>query len=80
MKISIDVSFKNKILDPEAQVIFNTLHSLNFKNAKKVSIHKNFIIDLDIDNRELALKTADEMAKSFLVNLVIEDYIIKIIE
>lgn len=80
MKISIDVYFKNGILDPEAQAVFNTLISLNFKNTKNLSIHKNFIIDLDIDNENMALETADKMAKDLLVNSTIEEYKIKIIK
>ena len=78
MKISIIVTLKKDVLDPQGKVIQQTLDGMGFEGVNEVRQGKYFEIDTqEIDNKKAKAKV-EEMCKKLLANLVIEDY--KIIE
>ncbi|MGX2981787.1 phosphoribosylformylglycinamidine synthase subunit PurS [Helicobacter sp. 23-1045] len=79
MKAEIEISLKEGILDPQAKTIFNALHSLGFDCVKDLKITKKMIVDLDLQDADLAQIRAESMAKDLLANPVIENYNIKIL-
>ncbi len=74
MKISIIVTLKKAVLDPQGKVIQQTLSNMNFNNINSVRQGKYFEIDIDEENLDKAQLKADEICKKLLANLVIEDY------
>ena len=74
MKISVVVTLKRDVLDPQGKTIKKTLESMNFKNINDVRQGKYFEIDIDEKNQKKAEEKTDEMCKKLLTNLVIEDY------
>ena len=74
MKISIIVTFKKEVLDPQGTVIQQTLKNMGFKGIKNIRQGKYFDIELDETNKEEAKKVAEEICKKLLANLVIEEY------
>ena len=78
MKISVIVTLKRDVLDPQGKTIKKALESMNFKNVNDVRQGKYFEIDIDEKNQKKAEEKAEEMCKKLLANLVIENY--KIIE
>ena len=74
MKISIIVTFKKEVLDPQGKVIQQTLKNMGFKSIKSVRQGKYFDIEINETNKEEAKKTAEELCKKLLANLVIEEY------
>ena len=74
MKISIIVTLKKDVLDPQGKTIKKVLEGMNFLNLNNLRQGKYFEIDIDEKNRKKAEETAEEMCKKLLVNLVIEDY------
>ena len=74
MKISILVSFKKEVLDPQGNVIQQTLKNMGFKSIKSVRQGKYFDIEINETNKEEAKKIAEELCKKLLANLVIEEY------
>ena len=74
MKISIIVTFKKEVLDPQGKVIQQTLKNMGFKSIKNIRQGKYFDIELDETNKEEAKKVAEEICKKLLANLVIEEY------
>ena len=78
MKISITVTLKKDVLDPQGNTIKKALENMNFKNINDIRQGKYFEIDIDEKNEKKAREKAEEMCKKLLANLVIEDY--KIIE
>ena len=74
MKISVIVTLKRDVLDPQGKTIKKTLESMSFKNINDVRQGKYFEIDIDEKNLKKAEEKADEMCKKLLTNLVIEDY------
>ena len=78
MKISVIVTLKKDVLDPQGKTIKKALEGMSFKNVNDVRQGKYFEIDIDEKDRKKAEEKAEDMCKKLLANLVIEDY--KIIE
>ena len=78
MKISVIVTLKKDVLDPQGKTIKKALEGMSFKNVNDVRQGKYFEIDSDEKNQKKAEEKAEEMCKKLLTNLVIENY--KIIE
>ena len=74
MKISIIVTLKKAVLDPQGKVIKETLENMNFKGIDEVRQGKYFEIEIDEKNYEKAKDKAEELCKKLLTNLVIEEY------
>ena len=74
MKISVIVTLKRDVLDPQGKTIKKTLESMSFKNVNDVRQGKYFEIDIDEKNQKKAEEKIDQMCKKLLANLVIEDY------
>ncbi len=74
MKISVIVTLKRDVLDPQGKTIKKALESMSFKNVNDVRQGKYFEIDIDEKNQKKAEEKAEEMCKKLLANLVIENY------
>ena len=78
MKISVIITLKKDVLDPQGKVINQTLEGMGFNDINEVRQGKYFEIDVKDDNPKKAKEKVEEMCKKLLANLVIENY--KIIE
>ena len=74
MKISVVVTLKKDVLDPQGKTIKKALESMSFKNINDVRQGKYFEIDIDEKNQKKAEEKTEEMCKKLLTNMVIEDY------
>ena len=74
MKISVIVTLKEDVLDPQGKTIKKALEGMSFKNVIDVRQGKYFEIDIDEKNQKKAEEKTEEMCKKLLANLVIEDY------
>jgi phosphoribosylformylglycinamidine synthase len=74
LKISIIVTLKKAVLDPQGTTIMKALKGMNFNNVNEVRQGKYFEIDIDEKNQKKAEDIASEMCEKLLANLVIEDY------
>ena len=78
MKISVIITLKKDVLDPQGKVIHQTLGGMGFNNINEVRQGKYFEIDIKENDKKKAEEKTENMCKKLLANLVIEDY--KIIE
>jgi phosphoribosylformylglycinamidine synthase PurS subunit len=78
MIVSIIITLKKDVLDPQGKVIHKTLDGMNFKGINNVRQGKYFEIDTKENDKKKAEEIVEEMCKKLLANLVIENY--KIIE
>ena len=76
MKISVIITLKKDVLDPQGKVIHQTLDEMGFDNVNEVRQGKYFEIDTkETDNDKAKAKAkVEEMCKKLLANLVIENY------
>ena len=78
MKISVVITLKKNVLDPQGKVIHQALNGMGFDNINDLRQGKYFEIDIKENDKKKAENKAEDMCKKLLANLVIEDY--KIIE
>ena len=74
MKISVIVTLKKEVLDPQGKVIKQTINNMGFKDVTKVRQGKYFEIEIDESDIKKASKKAEEICDKLLANLVIEEY------
>jgi phosphoribosylformylglycinamidine synthase PurS subunit len=74
MKISVIITLKKDVLDPQGKVINQTLDSMGFEGVNDVRQGKYFEIDIKEDDKSKAESEVEEMCKKLLANLVIENY------
>ena len=74
MKISVIITLKKNVLDPQGLVIQNTLDGMGFNNIKKVRQGKFFEIEVNETDIKKAKVKTEEICKKLLANLVIENY------
>ena len=74
MKISVIVTLKKDVLDPQGKVIHQTLDGMGFNEVNEVRQGKYFEIDTQETNPKKAKDKVEEMCKKLLANLVIENY------
>ena len=78
MKVSVIITLKKDVLDPQGKVIHQTLAGMGFDSINEVRQGKYFEIDIKENDKKKAEAKIEEMCKKLLANLVIENY--KIIE
>ena len=74
MKISVIITLKKDVLDPQGKVIHQTLDGMGFNDLNEVRQGKYFEIDTKENNPNKAKDKVEEMCKKLLANLVIENY------
>ena len=78
MKVSVIITLKKDVLDPQGKVIHKTLDGMGFNDIDEVRQGKYFEIDIKENDKKKAETKVEEMCKKLLANLVKENY--KIIE
>ena len=78
MKVSVIITLKKDVLDPQGKVIQQTLDGMGFDNLNEVRQSKYFEVDVKEDDKKKAKEQVEDMCNKLLANLVIENY--KIIE
>ena len=74
MKISVVITLKKDVLDPQGKVIHQTLDGMGFKDVNEVRQGKYFEIDTKETDTNKAKVKVEDMCKKLLANLVIENY------
>ena len=74
MKISVIISLKKDVLDPQGKVIQQALDCMGYNDINEVRQGKYFEIDIKENDSKKAKEKVEEMCKKLLANLVIENY------
>ncbi|MCF6305344.1 MAG: phosphoribosylformylglycinamidine synthase subunit PurS [Rhodobacteraceae bacterium] len=77
MKILVDITLKNGVLDPQGKAIQHALGALGFDGVDGVRQGKVIELDLAETNRAAAEAAATKMCEKLLANTVIENYAIR---
>ncbi len=79
MKVIVNISLKEGVLDPEGQAIKTSLSNLGFENLNDVRTGKQIILNFENLEENEAVLEAKKMCEDLLVNSVIEKYKINIL-
>ena len=74
MKVSVIITLKKDVLDPQGKVIHQTLNGMGFDGINEVRQGKYFEINTNENDKKAAEEKVEEMCKKLLANLVIEDF------
>ena len=74
MKISVIVTLKKEVLDPQGNTVQQTLKNMGYNNVSQVRQGKFFEIEVDSDDVEKTKKEIVEVCNNLLTNTVIEEY------
>ena len=74
MKISVIITLKKDVLDPQGKVIRQTLDGMGFNDINEVRQGKYFEINTKENDPKKAKDKVEDMCKKLLANLVIENY------
>ena len=74
MKVSVIITLKKDVLDPQGKVIQQTLDGMGFNNINEVRQGKYFEINMKEKDKKMAERKVEDMCKKLLANLVIENY------
>ena len=80
MKVVVNISLKEGVLDPEGQAIKTSLSNLGFKNFSDVRTGKQIILNFEKINENEAILATKKMCEDLLVNTVIETYKINVLK
>jgi phosphoribosylformylglycinamidine synthase len=78
MRLRVEVKLKPGHFDPEGDVAAKSLRDLGFPVAM-VKVGKVYVIDVEVNDRDEALRLADEMCRKLLANPVKDDYSVEVL-
>ncbi len=78
MKVVVNVSLKEGVLDPQGKAVHHALGSLGFDEVNGVRIGKRIVLDIDGEDKEKIKERVKTMCEELLANTVIEDYFIEV--
>ncbi len=76
--VQIKVMPLKDLLDPQGKAVIGGLQNLGLNNVTDVRIGKHIDLQIEAENKEAALETAEGAAKKLLANPVMEVYEITI--
>ena len=74
MKVSVTVTLKKDVLDPQGKVVEKTLKNMGYSNIANIRQGKHFEIEINDNDKKKAESIIEEICKKLLTNMVIEDY------
>lgn len=78
LRVTITISLKDGVLDPEGQAIEHSLGNLGYNEAGDIRTGRIISFTMDEMNHGRANQKAAKMCETLLVNTVIENYDISI--
>lgn len=78
MKVSIIITPKKAVLDPQGKAVQNALEHMGYQGVQDVRVGKYLELEVDDGDPEEIRRRLEEAAHRFLSNPVIEDYRIQI--
>ncbi len=79
-KVRVYVSYKESVLDPQAEVIEGAMNRLNQGEVSQVKIGKFFDFDAKKETKEEAIKVAEAISDQLLANVNMESYQVELLE
>jgi phosphoribosylformylglycinamidine synthase subunit PurS len=73
-RVSVHITPRRGILDPQGKAVAGALHSLGFDGVKEVHVGRYVIVETDADDAASAESTVRSMCERLLANPVIEDF------
>jgi phosphoribosylformylglycinamidine synthase len=72
--VSVHITPRRGLLDPQGKAVESALHSLGFDGVKSVHVGRHIVIDTESENADAAVASVTAMCERLLANPVTEDF------
>ncbi len=73
-RVSVHITPRRGILDPQGKAVEGALHSLGFAGVKEVHVGRYIVVETDAETQNAAEAEVKAMCERLLANPVIEDF------
>ena len=73
-RVSVHITPRRGILDPQGKAVEGALHSLGFEGVSSVRVGRHIVVDTDAASEDAAIASVTAMCERLLANPVIEDF------
>jgi len=73
-RVSVHITPRRGILDPQGKAVEGALHSLGFGGVKEVHVGRYIVVETEADSPAAAEESVKSMCERLLANPVIEDF------
>lgn len=73
-RVSVHITPRRGILDPQGKAVEGALHSLGFDGVKEVHVGRYIVVETEADSQDAAEESVKSMCERLLANPVIEDF------
>ena len=73
-RVSVHITPRRGILDPQGKAVEGALHSLGFGGVKEVHVGRYIVVETEADSAAAAEESVKSMCERLLANPVIEDF------
>jgi phosphoribosylformylglycinamidine synthase subunit PurS len=73
-RVSVHITPRRGILDPQGKAVEGALHSLGFGGVKEVHVGRYIVVETEADSASAAEDSVKSMCERLLANPVIEDF------
>lgn len=73
-RVSVHITPRRGILDPQGKAVQGALHSLGFGGVKEVHVGRYIVVETEADSESAAEESVKSMCERLLANPVIEDF------
>ena len=74
MKVTVNITRRPEIADPEGRTVARALHDLGHTEVQSVRVDRTIHLEVDDDDREAVEASVTRMCETLLANPVLEDY------
>jgi phosphoribosylformylglycinamidine synthase len=78
MKVSVEITRRPEIADPEGTNIMRALTDLGHQNIESVRVDRVIHLDVSGDDPDSVKQRVEEMCRQLLANPVLEDFNVKV--
>ena len=73
-RVSVHITPRRGLLDPQGKAVESALHSLGFEGVMSVHVGRHIVIDTESENADAAVASVTAMCERLLANPVTEDF------
>ena len=77
---NIDVMPLKEILDPQGKAVTGSMKNLDLSEISNVRIGRHITLEIDAENKEIAVEKVETACKKLLANVIMESYVFEITE
>jgi phosphoribosylformylglycinamidine synthase len=73
-RVSVHITPRKGILDPQGKAVEGALHSLGFESVREVHVGRHIVVETEAATESEAKDSVRQMCERLLANPVIEDF------